>query len=268
MRRLARVDLAHGLQGVLDIVAEFRGALELLPRPDFADSGKPGQGLFQARPLAGLQEQESRLLVRRPDRRHTRRRRAGRSAFAVDRYAEGRGAAQPGLHRLCLRLRGQYAGRRGGGRRTPEDGRHAARRRFRHLGFGPPAGHQQLLVHAGRARRAGGYGSAFSRPRRAARTRHHRASADHGAGGTRHGAAGDLRRRAGALSDAGRTGARTAGRQAAAAPAQGAGQAAASRVPRHGLALRPVARHVRPLRERRDLRPPRRRSTAMWWTAP
>jgi CHAT domain-containing protein len=39
MRQLARMDLGHGMQGVLDIVAGFPGALQLLPRPGFADTG-------------------------------------------------------------------------------------------------------------------------------------------------------------------------------------------------------------------------------------
>ncbi len=39
MRNLARLDQAHDLQGVLDIVAEFRGALQLLPKPGFVDAG-------------------------------------------------------------------------------------------------------------------------------------------------------------------------------------------------------------------------------------
>lgn len=39
MRQLARIDLVHGMQGVLDIVAGFPGALQLLPRPGFVDAG-------------------------------------------------------------------------------------------------------------------------------------------------------------------------------------------------------------------------------------
>lgn len=39
IRMLARADLKNGLQGVLDVVGEFRGALQLLPRPGFQDSG-------------------------------------------------------------------------------------------------------------------------------------------------------------------------------------------------------------------------------------
>ena len=39
MRKLARLDLRHGMQGVLDIVAGFPGALQILPRPAFVDSG-------------------------------------------------------------------------------------------------------------------------------------------------------------------------------------------------------------------------------------
>ncbi|NMF87699.1 CHAT domain-containing protein [Aromatoleum petrolei] len=39
MRQLARMDLGHGMQGVLDIVAGFPGAMQLLPRPGFIDAG-------------------------------------------------------------------------------------------------------------------------------------------------------------------------------------------------------------------------------------
>jgi pimeloyl-ACP methyl ester carboxylesterase len=39
IRTLARVDLGHDLQEVLDIVAGFRGALQLLPRTGFKDTG-------------------------------------------------------------------------------------------------------------------------------------------------------------------------------------------------------------------------------------
>lgn len=41
MRMLARLDLAHGLQAVLDIVAGYPGALQLLPQPGFEDEGGP-----------------------------------------------------------------------------------------------------------------------------------------------------------------------------------------------------------------------------------
>ena len=39
IRMLGRLDLSHGLQQVLDIIAKFPGALQLLPRPDFRDAG-------------------------------------------------------------------------------------------------------------------------------------------------------------------------------------------------------------------------------------
>jgi hypothetical protein len=39
MRALGRLDLEHRLQGVLDIVARFRGALQLLPKVGFVDAG-------------------------------------------------------------------------------------------------------------------------------------------------------------------------------------------------------------------------------------
>lgn len=39
IRTLARSDLVHNMQEVLDIVADFPGALQLLPRPGFQDAG-------------------------------------------------------------------------------------------------------------------------------------------------------------------------------------------------------------------------------------
>ncbi len=39
MRMLEKMDREHGLQGLLDIISGFPGALSLLPRPGFADSG-------------------------------------------------------------------------------------------------------------------------------------------------------------------------------------------------------------------------------------
>ncbi len=39
LRNLARLDLGNGLQEILDIIGEFRGALQLLPKPGFDDVG-------------------------------------------------------------------------------------------------------------------------------------------------------------------------------------------------------------------------------------
>ena len=39
IRKLARIDLAHSMQRMVDIVAGFPGAVQLLPRPGFQDSG-------------------------------------------------------------------------------------------------------------------------------------------------------------------------------------------------------------------------------------
>src|SRR5690606_36091592 len=39
VRSLGVLDLSHDLQEVLDIIATFPGALQLLPRPGFADTG-------------------------------------------------------------------------------------------------------------------------------------------------------------------------------------------------------------------------------------
>ncbi len=46
LRTLVRLDLSHDMQQVLDIIAEFRGALQLLPKPGFQDQfqGQPGGG--------------------------------------------------------------------------------------------------------------------------------------------------------------------------------------------------------------------------------
>ncbi|MBM4258889.1 MAG: hypothetical protein FJ147_23670 [Deltaproteobacteria bacterium] len=49
LRTLVRLDLKHDMQEVLDIVAGFRGALQLLPKPGFTDTfqGQPdGGGVF------------------------------------------------------------------------------------------------------------------------------------------------------------------------------------------------------------------------------
>lgn len=43
MRKLARLDLFHGMQWLLDVVADFPGALQLLPRPGFVDAGPSWQ---------------------------------------------------------------------------------------------------------------------------------------------------------------------------------------------------------------------------------
>ena len=46
LRTLVRLDVRHDMQQVLDIVAGFRGALQLLPKPGFVDifQGQPGGG--------------------------------------------------------------------------------------------------------------------------------------------------------------------------------------------------------------------------------
>ncbi len=49
LRKLVRLDLKHDMQEVLNIIAGFRGALQLLPKPDFVDTfqGRPdGGGLY------------------------------------------------------------------------------------------------------------------------------------------------------------------------------------------------------------------------------
>jgi hypothetical protein len=46
LRSLVRLDVTHDMKAVLDIVAGFRGALQLLPKPGFVDTfqGQPGGG--------------------------------------------------------------------------------------------------------------------------------------------------------------------------------------------------------------------------------
>lgn len=50
LRTLVRLDVKHDMQEVLDIVAGFRGALQLLPKPGFVDifQGQPGGGELYA----------------------------------------------------------------------------------------------------------------------------------------------------------------------------------------------------------------------------
>lgn len=48
IRTLARLDLAHDLQDILDIVAAFPGALQLLPAPGFVDAdGRPPRNFYE-----------------------------------------------------------------------------------------------------------------------------------------------------------------------------------------------------------------------------
>lgn len=64
MRKLEMLDSAHGMQDILDIVAGFPGALALLPRPGFADTG-PAPGVitsaeyYQAQTWRGLRQNNS-----------------------------------------------------------------------------------------------------------------------------------------------------------------------------------------------------------------
>jgi len=55
LRTLVRLDLAHSMQEVLDIVAGFRGALQLLPKPGFKDifQGQSDGGGFYDYQVAG-----------------------------------------------------------------------------------------------------------------------------------------------------------------------------------------------------------------------
>ncbi|VVN05274.1 hypothetical protein PS662_03563 [Pseudomonas fluorescens] len=60
VRMLARVDFAHNLQQILDVVAGFPGALHLLPAPDFKDTGHLAKVEFYKagywKTLAGLND--------------------------------------------------------------------------------------------------------------------------------------------------------------------------------------------------------------------
>ncbi|HJV62811.1 MAG TPA: CHAT domain-containing protein, partial [Albitalea sp.] len=46
VRKLGVLDMAHDLQGVIDIIASFPGALQLLPKPGFVDSGNDQPGNY------------------------------------------------------------------------------------------------------------------------------------------------------------------------------------------------------------------------------
>jgi pimeloyl-ACP methyl ester carboxylesterase len=58
LRSLARLDLANDLQAILAIIGEFRGALQLLPRPGFQDVGRVQfDNYFRAELWRGLKEE-------------------------------------------------------------------------------------------------------------------------------------------------------------------------------------------------------------------
>ena len=64
LRTLVRLDLKHDMQQVLDIVAGFRGALQLLPKPGFIDmfQGQPdGGGMYAFQKAATWIELKSRV---------------------------------------------------------------------------------------------------------------------------------------------------------------------------------------------------------------
>ena len=169
LRTLVRLDLKHDMQQVLDIVAGFRGALQLLPKPGFVDifqgqrrRRRRSTHYQQARDLDRRQGQGARLLVRRRAARHAGAGGARRGELAVDgRTAPGTPALPADYETKCdlrVRRRAQHAVRRArGGRRQGRErlkhGRHHARRRHRDLGVGPHRRHRQLLLHAGAARR-------------------------------------------------------------------------------------------------------------------
>src|SRR5512145_825344 len=58
LRDLARIDLGNDLQSILDIIAEFRGALQLLPRSGFQDvGGVQFDDYFRAELWRGIKEE-------------------------------------------------------------------------------------------------------------------------------------------------------------------------------------------------------------------
>ena len=96
LRTLVRLDVTHSMQQVLDIVAGFRGALQLLPRPGFKDmfQGQSDGGgvlrLPEGADLDRLRAQGARLLVRqRPGRQ------AERSTCSMRPPGCGRRTARP-----------------------------------------------------------------------------------------------------------------------------------------------------------------------------
>ena len=164
LRTLVRLDVKHDMQEVLDIVAGFRGALQLLPKPGFID-------IFQGQPDGG----ELHELQTRPRPGSTFKPKVrdfwfgdGKSATPAQDVLDSAswlwrqdGLARPALpaayekqERLRVRRRTQHAVRRARGRRPAEDGRHDARRRHGELGIrAASAASASFLLHAGRARR-------------------------------------------------------------------------------------------------------------------
>ncbi|HEX6362786.1 MAG TPA: hypothetical protein VFZ93_07515, partial [Albitalea sp.] len=60
VRKLGVLDLRHGLQDVIDIIASFPGALQLLPKPGFADTGSDGTSDFYEAARWGALKREMR----------------------------------------------------------------------------------------------------------------------------------------------------------------------------------------------------------------
>ena len=96
LRTLVRLDLKHDMQQVLDIVAGFRGALQLLPKPGFKDifQGQTDGGELVRlpegrRPGSSFKRQGARLLVRRRQVRQALAGRARRGELAVGRRRRG-----------------------------------------------------------------------------------------------------------------------------------------------------------------------------------
>lgn len=92
IRTLARLDLAQGLQEVLDIVAGFPGALQLLPAPGFIDTdGRPPRAFYERATwdaLAAINDDFwfGKALCGRPSQARLEEARAGWDAIADTRW--------------------------------------------------------------------------------------------------------------------------------------------------------------------------------------
>ena len=253
LRMLVRLDVKHSMQQVLDIVAGFRGALALLPKPGFKDTF---QGEADGGGVHDYQEAQTWAdFAAKVQDFWFGNGQVGRPPQAVlDSAAWLWRQDGPDCPSLPCRLRGQerlrvrrgeeHALRRARGERPAEDGRHDARRRHGELGLRPHRRHRPVLLHARPARRPAVHQRVLPRPPGPARHRHHRRLADFASrrAGDRAAAAGELRRRA-ALRRRPRPDRPPAARRLAAQPGAAAPQATPGRAhPGDGPAVRRPAR--------------------------
>jgi hypothetical protein len=161
LRSLVRLDVTHDMQEVLQIVAGFRGALQLLPKPGFVD-------IFQGQSDGGDDKQDFQLA---PTWQDYRKKvfdlwfGNGNSATPTSQQLDAANWLWHRTARRRRRCREDYEKKavyvfgvarntpvrntRGG--RAPENGRHQPGRRHRHLGFRPHRQCRQLLLPAGQA---------------------------------------------------------------------------------------------------------------------